>query len=80
MSLPMAPSMLTCAEGGHEGSVEIVVEVEVVVAVVVVVVVVLGRERESLAHATAWLAPLPPGEVLKELEVRVSPGRGWCGT
>jgi hypothetical protein len=43
---------------------------------VVVVVVVVGRARESFAQATAWLAPLPPGEVAKESAVRVSPGRG----
>jgi hypothetical protein len=41
-----------------------------------VVVVVVGRARESFAQATAWLAPLPPGEVAKESAVRVSPGRG----
>jgi hypothetical protein len=40
------------------------------------VVVVVGRARESFAQATAWLAPLPPGEVAKESAVRVSPGRG----
>jgi hypothetical protein len=46
-----------------------------------VVVVEVGRARESLAQATAWLAPLPPGEVAKESAVRVSPGRGsgFCG-
>ena len=39
-----------------------------------------GRGRESLAQAAAWLAPLPPGEMEKELDVRVSPGCGWRGT
>jgi hypothetical protein len=33
-------------------------------------------DLESLAHATAWLAPLPPGDVAKLSAVRVSPGRG----
>jgi hypothetical protein len=31
------------------------------------------------AHATAWLAPLPPNPVEKEFEVRVSPGPGTRG-
>lgn len=35
-----------------------------------------GFERERRAHATAWLAPLPPEPVEKELAVRVSPGLG----
>lgn len=34
------------------------------------------RERESLAQATAWFAPLPPGETAKALDVIVSPGSG----
>ena len=32
------------------------------------------------AHATAWLAPLPPGAVKKLCPVRVSPGAGSRGT
>lgn len=36
----------------------------------------LGFERERRAHATAWLAPLPPEPVEKELAVSVSPGLG----
>jgi hypothetical protein len=32
------------------------------------------------AHATAWLAPLPPGAVKKLCPVRVSPGEGSRGT
>lgn len=43
----------------------------------VVVVVGLGRERRP--HATAWLAPLPPAWVLKEVDLRVSPGCGKRG-
>lgn len=42
-----------------------------------VVVVGLGRERRP--QATAWLAPLPPAWMLKEVEVRVSPGDGKRG-
>lgn len=36
-----------------------------------------GRERR--AHATAWLAPLPPGAVWKLLAVKVSPAAGIRG-
>ena len=32
--------------------------------------------RESLAQATAWLAPLPPQPVSYEEEMRVSPAAG----
>lgn len=35
-----------------------------------------GDSRERRQAATAWFAPLPPGTVEKELEVRVSPGWG----
>lgn len=36
-------------------------------------------ERESLAHATAWLAPFPPEFTLKEEAERVSPAWGTRG-
>ena len=36
-----------------------------------------GRERR--AHATAWLAPFPPGPVVNEEPVRVSPPDGTRG-
>jgi hypothetical protein len=48
--------------------------------VVVVVVEEVECERDSFAHATAWFAPLPPGDTAKEFEVMVSPGKGWCET
>ncbi len=32
--------------------------------------------RDRRAHATAWLAPLPPEPVAKDSERRVSPGLG----
>lgn len=38
-----------------------------------------GLERESRPQATAWFAPLPPGLVVKEVAVRVSPGEGKRG-
>src|SRR5699024_5399701 len=34
----------------------------------------------SLAAATAWLAPLPPGVIRPPRPWRVSPGRGWRTT
>jgi hypothetical protein len=36
-------------------------------------------DLERRAQATAWLAPLPPGFVVKECAVRVSPGAGKRG-
>jgi len=39
--------------------------------------VVSGEERRP--HATAWFAPFPPGALVKEVEVRVSPGSGRRG-
>lgn len=36
-----------------------------------------GRDRRCVA--TNWLAPLPPGPVVKEVAVRVSPGCGRRG-
>ena len=38
-----------------------------------------GLLRERRAHATAWLAPLPPEPVEKEDERRVSPAVGRRG-
>jgi hypothetical protein len=38
-----------------------------------------GLGRESRAHATAWLAPFPPGPVENEDAVRVSPPAGTRG-
>jgi hypothetical protein len=35
---------------------------------------------DSLAHATAWFAPLPPHAVSRWLVIIVSPGKGKCET
>lgn len=45
--------------------------------ILVLVWLVVGEDRR--AHATAWFAPLPPGDVVKEVEGRVSPGLGRRG-
>ena len=39
----------------------------------------VGRDREERAQATAWLAPFPPGPVVKDVAVSVSPARGMRG-
>lgn len=41
--------------------------------------VVCGFDRESRTHATAWLAPFPPGPVEKDVPVNVSPPAGTRG-
>ena len=38
-----------------------------------------GLDFESLEHATAWFAPLPPKPVVKDVAVMVSPAAGMRG-